>query len=62
MIFDQAARKAAGTMDGNTETLELLQGSQDTLSVVYFVRPLPYLNVGSSTFGDVLHDKKNYRV
>lgn len=62
VIFDQAAHKATVTKDGNTETMEVPPGVQDTLSVIYFARTLPALAVGSSAIIHVNHDKKNYRL
>ncbi len=60
--FDQAAHRATVTKDGNTETLDIPAQAQDTLSILYFFRTLPSITIGSSTFVDVHHDKKNYRL
>jgi len=60
--FDRAANRATVTKDGNTETLDIPSKAQDTLSIIYFFRTLPTISVGSSTFVDVHHDKKNYRL
>jgi len=60
--FDQVAHKATVTKDGATETLDIPPQAQDTLSIIYFFRTLPSIAVGSSTFVDVHHDKKNYRL
>jgi len=60
--YDQAAHKATVTKDGVTETLDIPPQAQDTLSIIYFFRTLPAIAVGASTFVDVHHDKKNYRL
>ena len=60
--FDQAAHRATVTKDGTTETLDIPARAQDTLSIIYFFRTFPAVAIGSSTFVDVLHDKKNYRL
>jgi uncharacterized protein DUF3108 len=62
VVFDQSAHRATVTKDGITETMEVPPGVQDTLSVIYFARTLPTLEIGSSTFIHVNHDKKNYRL
>jgi hypothetical protein len=62
VLYDQTAHKATVTKDGATETLDIPPHAQDTLSIIYFFRTLPSIAVGSSTFVDVHHDKKNYRL
>ena len=62
VLFDQAAHRATVTKDGNAETLDIPARVQDTLSIIYFFRTLPAITIGSSTFVDVHHDKKNYRL
>jgi hypothetical protein len=60
--FDQVARRATVTKDGITEVLDIPAQSQDTLSIIYFFRTLRSVSIGSSTFVDVHHDRKNYRL
>lgn len=62
VLYDQTAHKATVTKDGSTETLDIPPYAQDTLSILYFFRTLPSLAIGASTFVDVHHDKKNYRL
>ena len=62
VAYDQVAHKATVTKDGNTETMEVPPGVQDTLSVIYFFRTLRAADVGSSTIIHVNHDKKNYKL
>jgi hypothetical protein len=62
VIFDQTARRATVTKDGQTETLEVPPHVQDTLSCLYFFRALSTFQPGQSIGIDVHHDKKNYHL
>ncbi len=62
VLFDQVAHRATVTKDGATETMDIPPEAQDTLSCLYLFRTLRTVDVGSSSFINVFHDKKNYRL
>jgi hypothetical protein len=62
VLFDQVAHRATVTKDGATETMDIPPEAQDTLSCLYLFRALRTVDVGSSSFINVFHDKKNYRL
>jgi hypothetical protein len=62
VLFDQVAHRATVTKDGATETMDIPPEAQDTLSCLYLFRTLHAGAAGSSSFINVFHDKKNYRL
>ena len=62
VVFDQVAHLATVTRDGQTETVAVPPGVQDTLSCLYSFRYLPLKAAGDTVGMEVLHDKKNYHL
>lgn len=64
--FDVTFRWDAGVVtsvkDGVTDVIPLQPDTQDVISCLYYVRSLPSLQPGTSTFLTVHHDRKNYRL
>lgn len=64
--YDVTFRHAQGNVlsikDGVPTTIAIPQGTQDSISCLYYVRSVPVLQPGFSQVMTVHHDKKNYRL
>ena len=60
--FRQAEGKVTAVKDGQAAELDIVSGTQDTISCLYFTRSNVPLIPGTSAYLNVHHDKKNYRL
>lgn len=62
VTFDHVNNQVTVMKDGASSVHDILPGTHDPLSCLYFLRTMPNLDPGSSVYLNIHHDQKNYKV